>query len=225
MARNYFSPSRKGRRGRKGEYPKRSLQSHPGLPEAMLAQAVPPANAFFPWTCRRTARFWSAPVLWRFQLWSAGAKATEDCRSPRRSRASARLPPVQGPNARSEDRRRRANEKVRDARDFPANCSLATRPSILHLHITNLHALLERSQHIGSGRFEFLRHVPFEASLDDGLHDRGIIQLLGVVDLVPAGHTPGVIVGDVLMVLADRADDIALHDLHVVDVIKELEML
>src|SRR5438874_7247638 len=33
-----------------------------------------------------------------------------------------------------------------------------------------------------------------------------IIQLLGVVDLVPAGHTACVIVRDVLMVLPDGAD-------------------
>src|SRR5207249_9663706 len=33
-------------------------------------------------------RFCTAPVLWRFPIWSAGAKAAEDCHNPRRWRAS-----------------------------------------------------------------------------------------------------------------------------------------
>ena len=36
-----------------------------------------------------TARFWTAPVLWRFSIWSVGAKAAVDCRSPRRYRGGA----------------------------------------------------------------------------------------------------------------------------------------
>lgn len=45
-----------------------------------------------------------------------------------------------------------------------------------------------------------------------------------MVDLVATRVASGVIVADVLVKLADGADDVAFHDLHVVDVVKELEM-
>ena len=35
-------------------------------------------------------------------------------------------------------------------------------------------------------------------------------------------NTSGVVVRDILMVVADRLDDISFHDLHMVDVIKQL---
>ena len=54
------------------------------------------------------------------------------------------------------------------------------------------------------------------------LRDGAPVQFLRVVELVPAGHAAGVEVGDVLDVVADGADDVALHDLHVVDVVEQL---
>ena len=52
-----------------------------------------------------------------------------------------------------------------------------------------------------------------------------IVQLLRRVDLVPAGNARGVVVRDVLVIVADRADHVAFHDLHVVDVVQKLEAL
>ena len=62
-----------------------------------------------------------------------------------------------------------------------------------------------------------------EARVGDRLHHATVVQLLRVVDLGAAGHAAGVIVRDVLRVGANRRDDVAFHDLHVVDVVQQLE--
>ena len=68
---------------------------------------------------QKPARFWTAPVLWRFGSTvspggegrhrlggcASGGKAAEDCRSPKRCRAGVRRAGVHGPNARSKDHR------------------------------------------------------------------------------------------------------------------------
>src|SRR5262249_44571526 len=41
---------------------------------------------------------------------------------------------------------------------------------------------------------------------------------------MPAGDATRVIMAEILVLILDGADDIALHDLHVVDVVEELEM-
>ena len=50
----------------------------------------------------------------------------------------------------------------------------------------------------------------FELEIGDRLGDRPPVQLLRVVELVPAGDAAGVEVADVLDVLLDGADDITL---------------
>ena len=45
-----------------------------------------------------------------------------------------------------------------------------------------------------------------------------MIDLLGVVELSATGNAGGVHVTDVVLVLTDAADHIAVHDLHVVDI-------
>ncbi len=64
-----------------------------------------------------------------------------------------------------------------------------------------------------------------ETGLSDRLGNGWIIDLLGMVDFVSTGVASGVVVSEVLMVVLDRADDISLHDLHVVDVIEQFEMI
>src|SRR6266545_7571402 len=56
----------------------------------------------FPRTGQCAARFWTAPVPWRFSIRSGGAKAAEDCRSPRRYGEGAATSEVHNPNARQE---------------------------------------------------------------------------------------------------------------------------
>ena len=87
------------------------------------------------------------------------------------------------------------------------------------------HALLERGDDIGTLGDELLRDVAFEAGLDDGLHHGRIMNLLGVVDLVAAGHAAGVVMSEVLVMFLNGGDEVALHDLHVIDVVEQLESL
>ena len=82
--------------------------------------------------------------------------------------------------------------------------------------------LAQRGQRIAR-RHELVREEALEAGLDDRAADRRPLQLLRVVELVPARHAAGVIVRDVLVMLADGADHVAFHDLHVVDVVEQLD--
>ena len=91
-------------------------------------------------------------------------------------------------------------------------------------HVADADCLFERSDGVGAGGDEFLGDVAFEAGLDDGFHDRGVVEFLRFVDLVAAGDAAGVVVGEVLVLAFDRGDDVALHDLHVVDVVEQLEI-
>src|SRR6266542_2222682 len=52
---------------------------------------------FFAGRVKVFAAFWTASALWRFSIRSRGAKAAEDCRSPRRFRGSAPTSAVQAP--------------------------------------------------------------------------------------------------------------------------------
>ena len=61
-----------------------------------------------------------------------------------------------------------------------------------------------------------------EAGRGDGRRDGTVVELLRVVQLVAARHAAGVEMGDVVVRVPDRADDVALHDLHVVDVEQQL---
>src|SRR4051812_13654210 len=56
----------------------------------------------------------------------------------------------------------------------------------------------------------------------DRPHDRRIVELLLIVQLVSTRITSRVVMSKALVMLADRADNIALHDLHMVDVIEQL---
>ena len=67
-----------------------------------------------------------------------------------------------------------------------------------------------------------MRDVAGEAGLDDRARDGRPVHFLRVVELVAAGDAAGMVVRDVLMVRADRRDQIAFHDLHVVDVVEQL---
>ncbi len=71
---------------------------------------------------------------------------------------------------------------------------------------------------------EFLPEIALETCLADCRYDGGVVELLVFIDLVPSWVASSVVVRDVLMVLLDGADDITFHDLHVIDVIEELEV-
>ena len=70
------------------------------------------------------------------------------------------------------------------------------------LNVADLDGLAERGQGIGPLGDEFLADEALVAGGDDGPHDGRVIDFLGLIDLVAAGHAAGVEVADVLMVLA-----------------------
>ena len=68
-----------------------------------------------------------------------------------------------------------------------------------------------------------MRNVAGEASVRDGLHDRAVLNLLGGADFVAAGNASGVEVAEDADVGADGVDQIAFHNLHVVDVVEQFD--
>src|SRR5579871_2896946 len=101
------------------------------------------------------------------------------------------------------------------------------------LYVADLHPLPQGSQSIRALGNEFLCDKAFETGLEDCLHHGGVIELLRVVDFISARHAAGMVMGNVrigwadalVFVAPDSADDVPFHDLHVVDVIEELEMV
>src|SRR5882762_3787371 len=81
-----------------------------------------------------------------------------------------------------------------------------------------LYGLFQGPQRLAR-RHEFVGHIAREARIGDGAGDGVIIQLLGVVQLVASGHATGMEVPDMTRVLADRANHIPFHYLHVIDVV------
>src|SRR3989441_6391815 len=79
----------------------------------------------------------------------------------------------------------------------------------------------QRSQRIAR-RYELVGDVAGEAGRGDGPRDGVVVELLRVVELVAAGHAARVEVADVLVRVPDGADDVAFHDLHVIDVEQQL---
>ena len=102
-------------------------------------------------------------------------------------------------------RRRRARERAARAR----------RP----------HALAQRGEFVGASRNELLRDEAFEPGFGDRLHDRRVIKFLRIIYFMPTWHTTCMIMRDILMILLDRPDYIPFHDLHMIDIIKKLEVL
>src|SRR5216110_29135 len=88
------------------------------------------------------------------------------------------------------------------------------------LDVAHRHRLTQRGERIAGGD-ELVRYEPREGGVGDGRCDRAPVQLLGAVQLVAAGHAPGVEVRDPLPVVTDGADDVAFHDLHVIDVVQQ----
>src|SRR5512146_445855 len=88
--------------------------------------------------------------------------------------------------------------------------------------VTDLVRLLHRGDRVALGD-ELLADEAGESGIGDRLHDSMVVQLLRLVDLVATGHATSVEMGDVLDVRANRADHVAFHDLHVIDVVEQLD--
>ena len=68
--------------------------------------------------------------------------------------------------------------------------------SFLDSHDAQLHRLAQAGQRVAE-RDELVGHVALEADVGDGAGDGLVVQLLGLVDLVPAGVAAGVVVAEV----------------------------
>src|ERR1035438_8747945 len=77
-------------------------------------------------------------------------------------------------------------------------------------HRADLDRLLQALEPIAR-RQELVREIPLVARVGDRLGHRVVVQLLRIVDLLAPRNPARVVVADVLMVVADRADDVSLH--------------
>src|SRR5690348_12735866 len=69
-----------------------------------------------------------------------------------------------------------------------------------------------------------MSHVPTKATVCDRSHDSIPLNFLMMVKFVTAWNSTGVEVPDRFNVLPDRPDQVSFHDLHMVDVIKQLHV-
>lgn len=92
------------------------------------------------------------------------------------------------------------------------------------LHITHHRRVAEGEDGIVPGGDEFVGDEVVVTDFQHGLHHGGIVDLLVLVQLAAAGIARRVQVADVVLVEAQAADDVAVHDAHVVDVEQQLEV-
>ena len=70
----------------------------------------------------------------------------------------------------------------------------------------------------------FLSDKTIKSCCLDGLGDGGIVELLRIIEFMPAGNSCGVIMADMLVIGLDGSDDVTLHDLHMIDIVEQFEM-
>src|SRR5690242_18314342 len=86
------------------------------------------------------------------------------------------------------------------------------------LRIADLEGLFERLAHILRA-VVLVRQPTGISQLHDGRGHGAIVQLLSGIDLMPPRYAARVEMADPPEVVLDGVDDVALHDLHVVDVV------
>ena len=82
--------------------------------------------------------------------------------------------------------------------------------------------MAQRSERIAGGD-EFVGHVPAEVRGGDAAHYSVPLDFLSTVEFVAAGYASGVEVSNPIDVFLNGADEIAFHDLHVIDVEEQLD--
>ena len=92
------------------------------------------------------------------------------------------------------------------------------------LYIANFYRLAQR-RHWIAHRHEFLAHKTLVTGFQDGAHHRGVIDFLRLVNFIAARISRRVIMRDVRMILPDARDQVAVHDLDVIEVEENLDAL
>ena len=90
------------------------------------------------------------------------------------------------------------------------------------LYIAKVGGFLQRSQRIARGN-KFVRDVAFVACFGDAAHHAVPLYFLRAVQFVPAGHAAGVEVAHPLNIFLNGGDQIAFHDLHVINVVEQFD--
>ena len=65
-----------------------------------------------------------------------------------------------------------------------------------------------------------MREESGKSEIDNGLRDEVIVEFLTLIDIVTSGIATRMKVSDPLEIVFDVADDIAVHDLCVIDVVE-----
>ena len=84
---------------------------------------------------------------------------------------------------------------------------------------------LGQAGHRISGGEKLMCDVAVKSGIGDGFSNRWVVNFLGLVDLVAARIASGVVMAEILVVVLDGANDVSFHDLHVVDVVEQFEMV
>jgi hypothetical protein len=93
-------------------------------------------------------------------------------------------------------------------------------PCAAKLDIAEIDRLPQRCKRVAS-RNKFVGHIPLKIGGDNATHDAIPLNLLCTVQFMPAGNPTGMKMTEPLDVLLDSANEIPLHDLHVVDVVEK----
>ena len=67
--------------------------------------------------------------------------------------------------------------------------------------------------------------IAIEPGRENTAHHAVPLHFLRIVQFMPSGYAAGMEMAHPLNILLDRSDKVAFHDLHVIDVIKQLESL
>src|ERR1700722_6704973 len=80
----------------------------------------------------------------------------------------------------------------------------------------------ERVEGFAASRHELMRDISPIIQIRDGDGNGMIVEFLAAVDFMASRNTTGMKMSDEVNVVADGPDHIALHDLHVIDVVQQL---
>src|SRR6266498_3888972 len=96
--------------------------------------------------------------------------------------------------------------------------------NLLKLDIAQRNRFTQRSKRV-AGWHKLVRHIALKPCIRDSFTNSCPIQFLCRIKLMPARHSACMVMGNEFMVFTDVANNVAFHDLHMIDVIKQLHAL
>jgi len=73
-------------------------------------------------------------------------------------------------------------------------------------------------------RHKLLAYITFVPGSNNRPHNSRVMQFLRIVNLVPAGYTAGMVMGNVLVVICYVTHNIALHYLHMINIEEQFKI-